>query len=457
MKGYSKWSFKPYKPLIDTRGDIYICRIAPFKNKIIFNFLNDLGEEFSVYYKQCNQNDYTFYCKTNKTTCEIIGLLEDCDYCFYLEGNGKKSSVRLARTGASVGVTVNYLHPDDDYYAFSGKYLCSPSLIRTKEGCLLSSMDGYAKDYPQNLTLIFKSVDNGKTWEYVTELYPCFWGQLFNFNGDVYMIACTTEYGNLIISKSIDGGNSFLEPVTLLRGSNGKNGNDGVHKNPQPPVVFNGRIYFSLEWGSWANTDFCHAAMVASVKVTDDLLNAENWTFSKPKKFQPFVKEIAHLPLNAMTIEGTLVENDGNLFNVMRFSGDKQALCYKVNYNDNKAPLEFYSLINFPANLSKFTIKYNAETNAYYSIATINYNNSKPWARNYLALLKSYDLKEWKIVKDIYNYTNSSPEKIGFQYVSFEFSGDDIIFICRTAQNGANSYHNSNYQTFDVIKNFKIL
>ena len=32
---------------------------------------------------------------------------------------------------------------------------------------------------PQNLTLIFRSDDEGASWHYVSELHPCFWGKLF--------------------------------------------------------------------------------------------------------------------------------------------------------------------------------------------------------------------------------------------------------------------------------------
>ena len=58
---------------------------------------------------------------------------------------------------------------------------------------------------------------------------------------------------------------------------------------------------------------------------------------------------------------------------------------------------------------------------------------------------------------DIFDYRDCSPWKVGFQYVDFEFDGDDIIFLCRTAINNANSYHDSNYSTFHRIKNFRNL
>ena len=35
--------------------------------------------------------------------------------------------------------------------------------------------------------------------------------------------------------------------------------------------------------------------------------------------------------------------------------------------------------------------------------------------------------------------------------------GDDIIYLCRTGMNGANSHHNTNYATFHRIENFREL
>lgn len=98
----------------------------------------------------------------------------------------------MARCGDPVGVVVNYLHPQDNAYAFSGKYLCSPSLLKHPDGYMLASMDLYAGNYPQNLTLISRSDDNGQNWHYVSELMPCFWGKMFIHKNELYMLSCST-------------------------------------------------------------------------------------------------------------------------------------------------------------------------------------------------------------------------------------------------------------------------
>lgn len=457
MKGYSNWSYAPYKPLLWGSGDIYICRVAPGVNSVHFEWL-DNGGEYNVFYRKRGNDSFIFYKATDINECDIKELEPDTDYEFYVQSNENKSRVRLARTGKTVGTVVNYLHPDDEVYGFSGKYLCSPSLVRHPDGFLLASMDVFAGNYPQNLTLIFRSDDNGETWEYVSELMPCFWGKMFVHKGELYMLSCSTEYGDLLIGKSTDGGKTFCTPVTLLRGSNGKNGNCGIHKNPQNIMIYHNRIYETLEWGSWANNEYGHAAMVMSCDVNDDLLIPENWSFTEPLKFDYFIPELKELKKPVMTIEGTLAPSpDGELLNIMRFGKRNNAIIYKVNKEDYEAPLDFKGLMHFEANFSKFMIKYDNVSQKYYSVATRLYENSADNARNLLSLMSSSDLENWEVVCDLMDYRHSDPDKTGFQYVDFIFDGNDILYLCRTAINNPHNYHDANYSTFHTIRNFRDL
>jgi hypothetical protein len=321
-------------------------------------------------------------------------------------------------------------------------------------------MDLYAGEHPQNLTLVFRSDDDGETWHYQCELMPCFWGSLFIHKGEVYMLAMSTEYGDMLISKSLDGGKSFLAPVCILRGANGKNGSSGVHRNPQNFVIRNGRIFTSFEWGAWKNKEYCHAACVMSCSVDDDLLVPENWTISEPRPFsRAFSDEFSNLDSDwMMTIEGTVVVSPENkLLNVMRFGVKGKALAYEVDENNLDAPLKFSHTIPFPAHMSKFMIKYDEVSKKYYSVATRIYNWDNLITRNLLSLLVSDDLYNWRVATDLLDYRHTDPQKIGFQYVCFEIEGDDILFACRTAFNGANTFHDTNYQTFHRIKDFRKL
>lgn len=459
MNGYSRWSYSPYRPYLLEVGEIYICRLAPAKNSLRAEWLPlENNTKYEIFYKERSESEFIKAGETFDTSFTVTGLTKECDYEIYVASGDKKSRVRLARTGVCVGNVVNYLHPDDEAYKFSGRYLCSPSLIRHPDGYLLASMDLYAHRHPQNLTLVFRSDDNGESWHYSCELMPCFWGKLFVHKRDIYMLACSTEYGDLLIGRSTDGGKSFSSPVCLLRGSNGKDCNVGVHKNPQNVYVKNGRIYISLEWGAWNNTYFPynHAAMVMSCDINSDLLSPESWSFTDPVVYSPDWEGVTKEGRVSGTLEGTIAEApDGKLLNLMRYeSPEKKIIAYEINTTDPSAPLTFFRTIDFPANLAKFMIKRDTESGRYYTIASRRIDEPKT-KRNLLSLLVSDNLFDWRVALDILDYRNEDPEKIGFQYVDFEIEGDDIIFLSRTAMNGANSFHDSNYSTFHTIKDFR--
>lgn len=460
MKGHNSWSYHPYKPLLYDVGEPYICRVVPGEQAVHLEWLGDDGIEYSVFFRKRGESAYVER-RTVKTEFDITGLKTEEDYEFFVQAGENKSRIRLARTGRYVGTVVNYLHPEDEAYSFSGRYLCSPSLIRHPDGYLLASMDLFAGNHPQNLTLIYRSDDDGATWHYVSELMPCFWGKLFVHKGELYMLACSTEYGDLLIGKSSDGGRTFSAPVTLLRGANGKNGSCGVHKNPQNIFVHNGRLYETLEWGAWANQAYYHAAMVMSCDAEADLLDPENWHFTPPVKYNPNWPGTVDGEAKG-TIEGTLcTAPDGTLYNVMRYnivSGTPAyglVLAYKVDTTDPDAPLEYSHSIEMPCNNSKFMIKFDPVSKKYYSVATRIDCEARKNRRNLLSLLRSDDMEHWEVACDLIDKRDEDMETVGFQYVDFEFEGENILFLCRTAINGAHSFHDSNCSTFHRIENFR--
>ncbi len=458
MKYHKKWSYTPYRPLFIDMGDIHVCRIAPYESSLTIDWLSIGDYEYNVFIRERDNGEFRLAGSTSALTFTIESLTPDTDYEFFIEADEKKSRIRLARCAEAVGISViNYLHPDDDIYSFSGRYLCSPSIVRHPDGHLLASMDVYAGNAPQNLSFIFRSDDDGKSWHYVADLFPCFWGRLFVENNDVYMLACSTEYGDLLIGKSTDGGMTFDEPRVLMRGGNGKSGEAGVHKNPQPVIHFKNRIWNSLEWGSWKRG--YHAPMVMSADENADLLDPNSWSFSYPVKYDPTWKG---LPEGTSTgnIEGALVVKEDVLYNIMRYDMMKMApnfgyvIRYKVNTEDPEAPMSYDKAIPFPANHAKFEIQFCEKTGKYYSIVSRLTSHDFPKARNLLSLMVSDDLEKWDVLCDLIDKSHLDPEYTGFQYVDFIIEGCEIFFACRTAMNRPHvphAYHDSNYITFHRI------
>ena len=230
MKGQSTWSYRPFRPVLWDVGAPYICRIVPSPCGIHVEWLPENVERYDVFIRKIGEGEFAPCGGTSDCFFDIRNLECGIDYEFYVTSGEKKSRTRLARCGSVEGSVVNYLHPLDGAYAFSGQYLASPSLLMHPDGYLLASMDVYLAYGGQNLSFIFRSDDGGENWYYVNDIMPSFWGKLFLHRGDVYMLTCSTEYGDLLIGKSSDGGKTFSAPITLLRGLGGKGPKGGIKK-----------------------------------------------------------------------------------------------------------------------------------------------------------------------------------------------------------------------------------
>lgn len=462
MKKYIGWAYTQYRPPF-WKSEIYLCQIIPGERSVFLAWKSQGTGVFEVFGKRSDRETFRSLGTTDDTFFLVDGLEETTDYQFYIASASGKSDIRWARTGKAIGTVVNYLHPNDPMYSFSGQYLCSPCLLRHPDGYLLASMDVYQSNAPQNLAMIFRSDDDGKSWYHVSDLFPCFWPRMFLHDGKVYILACSTEYGDLLIGASEDGCKTVTEPIVLLRGGNGKNKSAGVHKNPQPIVTYHGRIYGTLEWGSW-HQDY-HASMVMSADEHADLLDPASWSFSEPLLYDPNW-EGTGIGKSAGTIEGCLaVGPDGALYSTMRYDMMRLEPCYgkalrfQVDTLHPEAPLIFDRSIVFPANHSKFEMRYDEKTGKYYSIANRITAPEDKAKRTLLSLMSSEDMIHWSVVTDLIDRRSEDPtgRKIGFQYVDFFFEGEDILFLCRTAINGAGSFHDSNYITFHRIEHFRDL
>ena len=142
MKGSSNIYHRPYIPANrpEWRDMPYICRIAPSERGFSMEWIPapaDTGEHF-LYYSRRGEDSFTRIPLTGPTA-SVTDLEPETEYEFYIENSrGRKSLTRLIRTGALPAgtVAVNYLHPDDNAFEFSGKYFGSPSLARLRDGCI---------------------------------------------------------------------------------------------------------------------------------------------------------------------------------------------------------------------------------------------------------------------------------------------------------------------------------
>jgi len=451
MKGSSKINFRPYMPLNRVQETLcpYICRLAPDETSVEIQWLDNGSDGVhTIFYGIKGENEKKALIVADKIV-RIDGLEKETDYEFYIEAdNGNKSRTRLFRTGEiPEGCSViNYLHPDDPYYDMSGKFLGSPSIVRTKSGRLIASMDVFLSFKPQNLTLTFCSDDDGKTWRYLNDIYRFFWSTLFYYKDVLYIMGVTTEYGDLRIACSHDEGETWSEAKTIFYGSNFSCIYGGIHRPPMQIVPYKGRLYTTTEYGCWEYGS--HLPAILSIDEDADLMNPENWSMSEVLPFEG--KWAEKSGKQGDTIEGNVVcAPDGNLYSFMRYRVGEM-LKLRVNTENPDAMPEFVDIVEAPVSNAMFRLlktgdKYLLITNR----RTEESSKHECWTyRNVLSVFESYDLENFIFVKDIFNFEHIHPEKVGFQYPNFLLENGKVSLMVRSAFNEPDNAHNSNYMLF---------
>lgn len=90
-----------------------------------------------------------------------------------------------------------------------------------------------------------------------------------------------------------------------------------------------------------------------------------------------------------------------------------------MNTEDPEAPLCFHRAMKFPANHSKFEIKYDKQSERYYTLANPILDSKNTYSRNLLSLISSKNLYEWEVVLDIIDHRDKDAMLEGFQICRF--------------------------------------
>ena len=468
MKFHTTWSFRPYAELFNASRAAYpyVCRLTHKTNDFTVDFTDNSAPEahHTIMWRKRDMGDFHEIPITGSTVT-VDGLDTDTDYEFYIVRTDEpdaRSETRLVRTGFVPGTVINYLHPEDTAYSFSGTALDSPSLVKLPSGRLISSMGIHkAPNFGENLTLLYYSDDGGESWYYLCELFPCEWGKLFWDGGRLYCLAVSRPYGDLIIGCSEDEGATWCMPTVLLRGSS-VNYKGGCHRSPNPIFRHKGRIITDLQCGGWHVGIFLNA--VLSAAEGSDLLDVNNWAITEWWDHRN--TEIAPIMNGGMTgdsnvfthtiggIEGSPVATkDGKVMMIYRF-GDKKPLILDYDYKNPFGELTNPRLADLAVKDAKAPIQYDEVSGRYYMMCNYAPPGTNP-GRSICALMWTEDFEAWSEPMIIMDFSDRDTKLFGIQYFDFLFDGDDIVFLCRTACSGAASFHDSNHQTFHRIKNFR--
>ena len=227
-----------------------------------------------------------------------------------------------------------------------------------------------------------------------------------------------------------------------------------------------GRIYRAFEdcdpckWGNGFQS------CVISVGEDVDLLDAVNWTMSNKVAFNPdwVPSEWGQLK-NPGWLEGNAVEApNGEIWNILRFHSDPlvdKAAVVRI-YDDGQRAIfnPEEGFIELPGGMTKFSIRRDPETQLYLTLSNNNTDPSCAAQRNVLSLHISEDLVHWHhrktLIADDSDLSHAdSLRYVGFQYVDWQFDGDDLIYLVRTAYGGAHNFHDANRVTFHRLEGFR--
>ncbi len=356
------------------------------------------------------------------------------------------------------GVVVDYSP------ASSGIYIGSPSLVVLPDGRYVASHDEFgpkSTEHTRAVSHVFRSEDRGASWKRIARIDGAFWSTLFVHRQALYLVGPDRHHGNVLIRRSLDGGVTWTLPTNAASGVLRDDGQ--YHCAPMQVVEHAGRLWRAMErrdppvaWG--AN----YRAGVMSAPVDADLLNAANWTWAE---FLPSGRDWNGSDMGGW-LEGNLVVTPaGGLANLLRVhtrSPDEKLAWVDVSKDGRTLSFDpATGFVAFPGGAKKFLIRRDPRTSTYFALATIvpeAFRRENPsGVRNTLALVASPDLRAWQTRRILLQHPDTA--KHGFQYPDWQFDGEDLVALVRTAyddaEGGAHNAHDANYLTFHRWPGFR--
>jgi len=339
-------------------------------------------------------------------------------------------------------------------------YIGCPSIVVLPDGRYVASHSFFGAGVGRGNTFVFRSEDKGRTWSRLAELERQHFSSLFVHRGALYLMG-TGNVQQVVIRRSDDDGQTWTQP---------RDGQTGIllpekayHSAPVPAVLHKGRLWRAME-DSQAGRGWPRQFRAFMMSAAEDanLLQASSWTCSSrvesrdtwlDREFEGWLEGNA------------VVTPDGGLVNILRahtWLGGTAAVI-RVSPDGKTATFDPQTgFIEFPGGATKFTIRFDPASRLYWSLTNpvnedTRHGRSASSVRNTLALISSPDLTRWTVRRVVLQHPD--PVNHAFQYVDWQFDGEDIVAVSRTAYDdglaGAHNFHDANYFTFHRVKDFR--
>jgi hypothetical protein len=341
------------------------------------------------------------------------------------------------------------------------QYIGSPSIAVLPDGTYRASHDLFGPGSTLDRTRVYASADRGLRWKMLSEIEGQWWSTLFVHHGNLFLIGTSRENGYAVIRRSVDGGKNWTTPSDTCSGLLLADGR--YHCAPVPVVEHGGRLWRAMEdamgpdgWGLHFN------AFMMSALADSDLLRAANWTFSNRLGRNP---EWLDGQFGGWLEGNAVVAPNGGIVNILRVDSpadDEKVAILRVGEGGRTLTFDPQrDFISFPGGAKKFTIRRDPLDGSYWALS--NYvpperrRGQPSRTRNSLALIHSPDLRSWTVKAIVLDHDDAATH--GFQYADWQFEGEDIVAVVRTAfdddETGANNQHDANYLTFHRIEGFR--
>jgi hypothetical protein len=364
---------------------------------------------------------------------------------------------------------------------FERVYVACPSIAILPDGAYVASHSWFGPGTTNDTTEVFASIDRGRTWAHLARVVGQWWSTLFVHRGALYLLGVDREYGHIVIRRSADGGRTWTTPQDARSGR--LSDKPGFHGAPMPVLVHGDRLWRAFELsggpaselaaeaarhpaGSGYNTGIWGdlyirprlnwASLVLSAPEDADLLRADQWRRSEP---------LFHPESDSQWIEGNVVvAPDRRLVNVLRTNprtatGSPSRTSTVVTLVDVSPDGSTQSwnaataVVPFPGGGSKFTVRFDERSRRYWSLPNLQQDPAA--YRSIVALASSADLRDWRVEAILLQHPE--PRHHAWQYLDWQFDGEDLIAVSRTAWEGAKAAHDANYFTFHRFTGFRKL